>query len=266
MLTTTLAATAHRAADCMRPAQRWATCPPRQSRAKTRAAGKARLVEMTAFDSKPLQTPPTDATARLIEPSHAMPRRRFLLGAIGVGAFAAGLTGPHAQALADPKPQAPALAKGAAAYHGHSVRYADFVQRRTGERFRGVYFEQGRYLPDALNEVDWVLRDDHIDEVALMDLRLVDLMSDIRESLDGHEMIVTSGYRSLETNNRLRRTSGAVKNSLHRKGMAVDFYSPQLSVSRLARLAASFEAGGVGRYDRRGFVHVDVGDIRYWRG
>ena len=159
----------------------------------------------------------------------------------------------------------PALAKGSAAYHGRGVRYAEFRQRRTGEEFRGVYFENGDYLPDAMDAIDWTLRDDHVDKSTLMDPRLIDLMGDIRARLEGHDMIVTSGFRCQETNDSLRRR-GAAKNSLHIHGMAVDFYSPQISAPRLARLVAGFEAGGVGRYDRRGFVHADVGEIRYWRG
>jgi len=38
------------------------------------------------------------------------------------------------------------------------------------------------------------------------------------------------------------------------------------SVSQIARAAESCAAGGVGRYSRSNFVHMDCGDVRHWGG
>lgn len=182
-----------------------------------------------------------------------MARRGFLASAIGAGLV-----------IAAPLP-APAVSRLEQAMRTSDVRCAQFVHAFTGERFDGVYYENGQYLDDAMGEVDWVLRDYHFDKSVWTDLKLIDLIAKIKQRLGHHEMIVTSGYRTAETNKSLR-SMGAAKRSLHMKAKAVDFYSPSLSVSRIARVAAGFQAGGVGRYDRRGFVHADVGAIRYWRG
>ena len=47
-------------------------------------------------------------------------------------------------------------------------------------------------------------------------------------------------------------------------GKAVDMTLKSRSVSQMARAALSLRAGGVGRYTRSKFVHVDSGPIRDW--
>ena len=63
----------------------------------------------------------------------------------------------------------------------------------------------------------------------------------------------------------LRRRSRAVaKNSYHIKGMAVDIAMRTRSVRQISRAGLSLGAGGVGRYTRRQFVHLDSGPVRKW--
>ncbi len=48
------------------------------------------------------------------------------------------------------------------------------------------------------------------------------------------------------------------------KGRAIDIYVPGGSLAALRRTALALKRGGVGYYPRNGFVHLDVGPIRYW--
>ncbi|MFZ8875096.1 MAG: YcbK family protein, partial [Paracoccaceae bacterium] len=76
-----------------------------------------------------------------------------------------------------------------------------------------------------------------------------------------------SGYRSPQTNAMLRRKSSRVaRNSLHMVGKAADLRMSNRSTTQIARAATTCRAGGVGRYSRAGFVHMDCGPIRTWRG
>ena len=84
--------------------------------------------------------------------------------------------------------------------------------------------------------------------------------------MDANEpYMLLSGYRSPETNAMLRRrSSGVAKNSLHMKGQAADLRLGSRSVSQMARAASACRAGGVGRYSRSNFVHMDCGPVRSW--
>ena len=59
---------------------------------------------------------------------------------------------------------------------------------------------------------------------------------------------------------------GVAKNSLHMKGQAADLRLSSRSVSQMARAAAACRAGGVGKYSRSNFVHMDCGAVRTWGG
>lgn len=191
-----------------------------------------------------------------------MTRRMLCRGAALAAAGA--LVGP-ALAVARPEPAAPAALRGAGALEG--VRTIRLFHRGTGERYRGVYYEGGRYIPEAMAILDWLLRDVRAEKAHSMHPRLIDTLGALQRGLGIDELYVTSGYRCRETNEMLRRRNGlAARNSFHIEGMAADVYSPRIATRRLARAAQAERAGGVGFYPRRGFVHVDVGPRRSWRG
>ncbi|MDD9979562.1 MAG: DUF882 domain-containing protein, partial [Boseongicola sp.] len=48
------------------------------------------------------------------------------------------------------------------------------------------------------------------------------------------------------------------------KGQAVDLRLTGRSVSQIARAAIACSAGGVGKYSRSNFVHMDCGPVRVW--
>jgi uncharacterized protein YcbK (DUF882 family) len=83
----------------------------------------------------------------------------------------------------------------------------------------------------------------------------------------GEPYTLLSGYRSPETNAALRRQSrGVARDSLHMRGQAADLRLRSRSVSQMAQAALACAAGGVGRYARSNFVHMDCGPIRSWNG
>lgn len=137
---------------------------------------------------------------------------------------------------------------------------------RTGERIDTIYWIEGDYIPDAVREINYFMRDWRTDDVVGIDLRTIDIMSAAHNLLDVEEpYMLLSGYRSPQTNAMLRSRSRRVaKNSLHMKGQAADLRLSSRSVSQMARAAAACQGGGVGKYSRSNFVHMDCGVVRTW--
>lgn len=139
---------------------------------------------------------------------------------------------------------------------------------RTGERIDMIYWIEGKYIKDAVREVTYFMRDWRNDQIKSIDLRTVDIMAAAHGLLDVNEpYMLLSGYRSPQTNAMLRsRSRGVAKNSLHMKGQAADLRLASRSVGQMARAAAACRAGGVGKYSRSNFVHMDCGVVRTWGG
>ncbi len=183
--------------------------------------------------------------------------RRQVLGYAAVGA--AGAT-----AMA-------AASGGAKASPGYLRGLGDFrrlniTNHRTSERLNVIYYADGEYIPEALQEVSFLLRDWRRNEIMNMDRRTLDYAAALYKTLDTSEpFALISGYRSPETNADLRRKGrGVAKRSFHTKAMAVDLTLQSRSVSQMYRAAMSLKGGGVGRYSRQHFVHVDCGPCRSW--
>ena len=145
-------------------------------------------------------------------------------------------------------------------------RSLGFFQARTGERLEAVYFANGRYIPSALKQINYILRDYRVDQVKPIAPALLDLLYALRQRLGVTEPIeVLSGYRSPQTNAMLSRENRAVaKHSLHIEAKAIDIIMPGIRTVDVARAAREMQAGGVGYYPRLSFVHVDVGAVRTW--
>jgi uncharacterized protein YcbK (DUF882 family) len=76
---------------------------------------------------------------------------------------------------------------------------------------------------------------------------------------------IISGYRSPQTNQKLRSKSGGVaKKSLHMQGKAIDIRLPGCKLKQLRNAARALKAGGVGYYAKSDFIHVDTGRVRRW--
>jgi uncharacterized protein YcbK (DUF882 family) len=141
-----------------------------------------------------------------------------------------------------------------------------FYNTHTGESLNTVYWVKGEYVPDALEAVDYLLRDHRTDETIPIDPQLLDLLHTLRQELEcQYSFHIVSGYRSPATNAYLRRHSRSVApRSLHVEGKAVDLRIPGFDCALLRRVAMELQGGGVGYYPRADFIHLDVGKIRYW--
>ncbi|MFD1341920.1 YcbK family protein [Litorisediminicola beolgyonensis] len=146
------------------------------------------------------------------------------------------------------------------------IRRLKMYSGRTGERLDMIYWVEGEYIPEALQEINFFMRDWRNGKSRSIDARTVDIMAAAHNMLDVSEpYMLISGYRSPETNAMLRsRSSGVAKNSRHLRGEAADLRLASRSVSQIARAASACKAGGVGRYSGSNFVHMDCGPVRSW--
>ncbi len=162
---------------------------------------------------------------------------------------------------------APTYSKAAGFLRGSGdIRRIRMYSGRTGERIDTIYWIEGKYVREAVSEINQFMRDWRTNDVKKMDLRTVDIMSAAHNLLDVNEpYMLLSGYRSPQTNAMLRsRSRGVAKNSLHVKGQAADLRLASRSVRQIAHAAAACKGGGVGKYSRSNFVHMDCGVVRTW--
>lgn len=81
------------------------------------------------------------------------------------------------------------------------------------------------------------------------------------------EVHVVSGFRDSKFNEMLRKKGRQVaRRSNHRLGKAVDFRLVGVEVDRLVRYLKKRKLGGIGRYPKSQFVHLDTGRFRTWGG
>lgn len=139
---------------------------------------------------------------------------------------------------------------------------------RTGESIDTVYWVDGKYVRDALNELNIFMRDWRTGQVIGIDPRMVDIAAASHRLLQTNEpYMMLSGYRSPKTNAMLRSRSGGVaRNSLHMTGKAADLRLKSRSVNQMYKAASACRAGGVGKYSSSNFVHMDCGPLRTWGG
>ena len=197
-------------------------------------------------------------------------RRRLL--SIGLGAV--GAAAAPAIASAHGRVKSPALDFGHSLFSalnsglGTGPRETFLHNTHTGESLKAVYWEKGKYVPDALSSLMKVLRDWRNGEEHMMDPRVFDLLHTVQAKVESKQPIqIISGYRSAKTNAAMHEKSSQVaSNSYHTKGMATDIRIPGVDLRNLHKAALSLKAGGVGFYPVSNFVHVDVGPLRQWAG
>jgi len=154
------------------------------------------------------------------------------------------------------------------AIHGDSAsaRSLSLYSPSTREHLDTVYWEKGRYIGEALNDINYIMRDRWTGEIKKIDTSLLDLLYSLARNLKvGRPFHIVCGYRSPETNARLRKhDKGVAKNSFHIQGKAIDIRLRGCELSVLKRKAVNLKAGGVGYYPQSKYLHIDVGPIRYW--
>lgn len=186
-------------------------------------------------------------TANIVSSSSST-RRAFLGGLASV----AGLCATSPQALAARVPE----------------RRLNLIDMQTRTPLDIVYWRDGSYLPKACARLNELMRDHRTGEVHDIDHNLLDLLNRIHTELGAEKpYAVTCGYRSPTSNAWLaKQRKGVASHSLHMEGMAADLYIPGFKLKQLRAVALDLKAGGVGYYPGKGFVHLDVGDVRSWAG
>jgi uncharacterized protein YcbK (DUF882 family) len=188
-------------------------------------------------------------TVGVILPESKVTRRAF------IGAGVAGLV------LAHPLSAMASIRK-------TSERKLSLVHLHTGENLSCSYWNNGSYLRDSLSDINQLLRDHRSGEQTAIDPKVLDILWSLWTRSGARRPIeVFSAYRSPSTNDMLRRRSrGVARQSYHMQGKAVDIKIPGVTSRQLVHLAKDLGKGGVGYYPRSGFVHIDTGPVRYWRG
>jgi uncharacterized protein YcbK (DUF882 family) len=166
----------------------------------------------------------------------------------------------------------PALARAAdvtaaaAATAAPNERTLRFYNTHTGESLRTIFWAEGQFIPDALQDINKLLRDHRNNKIAAIDPQLLVLLDKVSAQFGSQNILhVISGYRSPETNAMLHEHSnGVAKHSLHMEGKAIDIRMPGHDLASLHKVAMSMRAGGVGYYPSSDFVHMDTGRVRYW--
>ena len=137
----------------------------------------------------------------------------------------------------------------------------------TDERIDVVYRVGSHYLPNAVTELNYFLRDHNTGAVKAYDVREFDLLHDLMARLgrpDG-EIDIVCGYRTPWSNNWLREhTQGVALHSQHMQAKAIDIRVPGVPTAEVRDAALAMHRGGVGYYAQSNFVHVDVGPVRHW--
>jgi uncharacterized protein YcbK (DUF882 family) len=195
-------------------------------------------------------------------------RRRVLkAGGVLAGVSAAGLLAGTARS------REAAANRGAASgpepEHGvMAPRRIALLNLHTDERLDVEYFRDGAHVPEAFSAIEVLLRDFRTGERHAIDPSLMDYLVQVAHTAGVDPAFsVISGYRSPQTNARLREQSrGVAQRSLHIEGRAIDVRMSGINCADLAAHALDLKRGGVGYYRASNFVHLDTGAFRTWRG
>jgi uncharacterized protein YcbK (DUF882 family) len=147
-------------------------------------------------------------------------------------------------------------------------RTISFYHIHTQERLTVTFKKDGEFIPDAMRQINWILRDWRKNESTQMSPGTIDLAWEMHQELGSREPIhIISGYRSRGTNEMLRKTRGGqASQSQHITGKAIDITFPDVPLKRMRYSALIRERGGVGYYPTSGipFVHIDTARVRSW--
>ncbi len=147
-------------------------------------------------------------------------------------------------------------------------RVISFYHIHTHERLTVVYKRNGHYIPEAMEKINYIMRDWRKNQIKAIAPATIDLAWEMHEELGSKEPInIICGYRSADTNEMLRRTvGGQAKFSQHITGKAIDITFPDVPLKKMRYSALIRERGGVGYYPTSGipFIHVDTGNVRMW--
>ncbi|MEO6834688.1 MAG: D-Ala-D-Ala carboxypeptidase family metallohydrolase [Candidatus Tumulicola sp.] len=139
-----------------------------------------------------------------------------------------------------------------------------------GEEILAPFTLDGRTVYEAgYRQICWLMRDHAVafaQGYVRFDIVEIEALWEVQQALALHAitgpLIVTSGYRSPETN---ANTEGAARNSQHLYAKAADMYVDGASTRQLFDVCWSRAvSGGIGYYDSH--VHLDSATRRWWVG
>ncbi|MES2035400.1 MAG: DUF882 domain-containing protein [Pseudomonadota bacterium] len=154
-------------------------------------------------------------------------------------------------------------------------RHLKFRHLHTEKDLEVVYWDDGKYVWEAMQAVNQHLADFRSLEVHPIDVRLLDILFTLQALTGSKESFrIVSAFRSPVTNEMLAGQSAAgnagtsqvAKKSMHMEGKAIDMRLNDVSLTGLRDAALALKGGGVGYYPDSGFVHVDIGPVRTWQG
>lgn len=95
-----------------------------------------------------------------------------------------------------------------------------------------------------------------------VDAELLAVLDDLREFC-GSAVVVNSGHRCEKYN----KNVGGAPGSKHKQGLAADVRCAAVSTQKMYDYLCNKYPGkyGIGRYEKQGFVHVDVRPVGVWR-
>jgi uncharacterized protein YcbK (DUF882 family) len=145
-------------------------------------------------------------------------------------------------------------------------RRLNFYHTHTSEKLDVVYREGGSYVPDAMREIDHLLRDFRSGEVHPVDPLLLDFLHAVQQRTESRTAFqIISGYRSPATNSMLHEQGrGVARRSLHMQGKAIDVRLSDVNSKAIRQAGLDLGRGGVGYYATSDFVHLDTGRVRFW--
>jgi uncharacterized protein YcbK (DUF882 family) len=136
------------------------------------------------------------------------------------------------------------------------------IRRDTGEKVDINYRDRdGSYDEDEIAKASYIMRCSFDDAQKKVPVRLLELLDAIEDKFGKKPLILLSGYRTIPFNS---ITPGAAKKSMHLLGWAADIRINGVSSKRIRDYVRKLKIGGVGYYPSMGFVHVDIGRVRYW--
>jgi uncharacterized protein YcbK (DUF882 family) len=140
------------------------------------------------------------------------------------------------------------------------------VNAHTGERAEVRYRKaDGTYDQAAIARIRRAFRSSGDDGEGRASLRLIEVLSWVQKTSRVRPLTLMSGYRSPEYNEGLRaKGMRAAGGSLHTEGLAADVAFPRATLRPLWMKVRALDCCGAGYYAKEGFLHIDVGQPRFW--
>lgn len=141
------------------------------------------------------------------------------------------------------------------------------LKHPSGERIDALYWSDGEMVEEGYYALSQFMRDRVMNQGVWMHHTLLDILYGVTGWLDyfgvPSELNFHSGYRVRARNALIE---GAAKDSRHVTGEAGDIQIPGVSTEQVAKFGLWLGGGGVGWYPSKGFIHLDRGRVRTWRG